>query len=113
MVTFNPEKRKTREYSLDAIHRLARRRCVFVTNKPLRDSQNLGHTMDSVCECLLGLEPRHYHESINYHNKQIWFDIYKLRWPAPTKNNQFDDLYIKLRLDRDISYITLTSFHLD
>ena len=112
MVTSNPEKREKREYSLDAIHRLARRRCLFVADKPERDSRNLGHTVDSVCECLLGLEPQHYHESINYHDEQGWFDIYKLRWPAPTKHNQFDDLYIKLRLDRDISYIILTSFHL-
>ena len=112
MVTPNPEKRTTREYSLDAIHRLARSKSVPLSGKPLRDSENLGHTLDSICECLLGLEPRHYHESVNYHNKLGWFDIYKLRWPAPTKHNQFDDLYIKLRLDRNISYLILNSFHL-
>lgn len=113
MATLQGRKRKTSEYSLEAVHRLAQRgRMVYGSRKARKDAENLDYMPLDVCECLRNLEPRHYIESICYRDNE-WFDIYLCNWLAPiSTQNVFDNLYIKLKLYRNCTEIFLASFHI-
>lgn len=114
MVTSKQRKRKTSEYALASIHRLARAKQVsYGSRKVMRDTTNLGYSMNAVCECLQGLTKYHYHESITYADQPNWLDVYQCRWQAPHVKPDApveDDLYIKLRINGD--QLILVSFHL-
>lgn len=113
MVTDNIQRRNRREFSLDAIQRLAADKAVaYGSRDVLRDTENHHYSKDDVCACLMNLKEENYHESIHYGDKKGWLDVYKCNWPAPLPNSSLvDDLYIKLKLNRDCILIVITSFH--
>lgn len=112
MVISDPQKRNGKEYSLDAIHRLAaRQKVVYGSPDVLRDTANFGYSLEEVCLCLQNLKEENYHESVHY-DRGGWHDVYKCRWPAPNQPAiEIDHLYIKLKLNRDCITIVIASFH--
>lgn len=111
MVT--PEESETKrdcEYSLEAVHRLAKFRQVsFTSTRVQRHVANLEYGFDDVCDRLCELSPAHFHESVRYDVHRPWHDVYLLPHPMPG----FPDerLYIKFRVTRDFVLLELCSFH--
>lgn len=112
MVTRNMDERKpTAEYSLRRIHELAAAGKVAYAGRIVeRDIENLGYDPDYVARCLQTLNQCHFQESIRYGSTTPWMDVYRTKYPGP--KGDLDDLYIKLKLDRDCVLISLNSFHL-
>ena len=113
MVTSNPQKRNKIEYSLSAIHRIAgERNVVYGSRDVQRDVLNHDYSLEDVCQCLQSLRQEDYDESVHYGDKRGWLDVYRCRWPAPNSSTStIDDLYIKLKLNRDCITIVIASFH--
>lgn len=106
------ERRTTSEYSLARVHELAAVGKVSYAGRNVeRDVENLGYPPEYVAQCLQTLNKCHFQECIRYGNGVPWMDVYKVRYPSP--KGHLDDLYIKLKLDRDCVLISLNSFHLD
>lgn len=109
MVTDITERRDRPEYSLTRIHELARQRSVFYVGNAERDAANLSYGLDDVSECIESLTSKDFRHSERYNRVGAWRDVYFVRYCGPT--NCVDELYIKLRLDRDCIFIYLDSFH--
>lgn len=109
MVTQFTARKDKPEYSLDRLHELARLRQVEYLGTCERDIVNLGYDLDAVCLCLECLSANDFDHSERYSEKTSWRDVYLTRYRGPA--DCIDDLYIKLRLDRDCIVIYLHSFH--
>jgi len=107
------KKRIKREYSLEAVRRLASEQKVsYGSRDVIRDTENFGYSLDDVCNCLASLQEDDYHESVDYGDKRGWLDVYKCSWPAPVApESRIDNLYVKFKLNRDCILIVLASFH--
>jgi hypothetical protein len=103
------ERRASPEYSLTRVKELARTESVHLTQRSTRDSQDLGYSFEQVCECLAELEPEDFEHSVRYEWTPVWLDVYKMRNKTPA--SRIDDLYIKIRLNRDCITVTVCSFH--
>ena len=114
MVTSNLKKRKTAEYSLEHLHRLASRRQIHFANRKMSsDIENLGYSLLDVCECLKNLTPENYLESVRYKKSGLWHDVYHCQWSTPQSTaTEPDELYIKLGFDEKCTTILVASFHL-
>lgn len=103
------EKQKA-EYSLSCIKRLAAEGSVsYASARVLRHIENLDYSPSDVHECLSQLTPEHYQKSILYKNRPSWLDVYLIHYAV--SDSYEDDLYIKLKLNRDCIIIELHSFH--
>lgn len=110
MVIGKDETRNDREYSLDRIRELAKSGCVrYLSTRVQQDIENLEFSPNDVHQCLERLEDRHYQKSIKYVDRKHWLDIYHITCQGQTDNQ--DNLYIKLKLNRDCIWIELASFH--
>lgn len=114
MVSSKLQKRKTSEYSLEHIHRLASNQQIYLeTGTVTNDINNLDYSLLDVCECLKNLTLENYQESVRYEKSERWFDVYHCQWSTPqSATNKPDDLYIKLGLDEKCTNILVVSFHL-
>ncbi len=109
MVSNAEKKRNKQEYSLDRIRTLAKQGAVaFMSSRVTRHVENYGYTPDDVNDCLASLKIDNYHESICYQGK-TWLDVYLVSYTGSSGNT--DDLYIKLKLNRDCILVLLASFH--
>ena len=67
---------KTSEYSLDVVRYSSKNKQLFYKSRRVQqDVENLGFSLGIVCQCLQSLDERHYHESVNYDDKQGWFNV--------------------------------------
>jgi hypothetical protein len=103
------ERKSSPEYSLTRVKELARSESVQLTQRSTRDSQDLGYSFEQVCECLAELERADFEHSVRYEGTTVWLDVYKMR--NRTSTSRLDDLYIKIRLNRDCITVTVCSFH--
>lgn len=110
MVT-DKERRTTAEYSLSRVHELAAHGSVsYVSRKVQVDVANLSYAPEDVHKCLQTLNDGHFHHAERYPPGKVWFDVYLIFYPGPT--GDLDELYVKLKLDRDCIVVDLASFHL-
>jgi hypothetical protein len=110
MVTQWMEKRDRPESSLERIHELAAQQEVaYGSTRVQRHIDNLGYSLEAVCECLRCLTPGHFQHSVRYSANGPWQDVYLITYRSPS--NHDDDLYIKLKLTRDCICVVLCSFH--
>lgn len=102
----------TPEYRLGRVLELAERREVMLVGGPnskvQRHLDELQLTSHEACETLLKLEERYFDKSKQYADDPRWHDVYRI---TDTINGEDRDMYIKFRLNRDLSYIILCSFH--
>lgn len=110
MVTSEKERRASPTYSLNRIRELAGQGAVnYGSSKVLNDVENLSYGLQTVCECLASLAESDFCHAERYGPKSIWLDVYKITYNG--YRDFTDDLYIKLKLDRDCLVIVLCSFH--
>lgn len=111
MVTKKDEERRDRpEYSLRRIREMAGQGKVrYLSARVTMDVENLGFTPDDVHECLGALEAKHFRGSVRYEGSRVWLDEYLISCSG--QRDISDNLYIKLKLDRDCIWIYLASFH--
>jgi motility quorum-sensing regulator / GCU-specific mRNA interferase toxin len=110
MVNKEEEKRNKAEYSLTRIHELADQGSVHYGNRRVqRHVEIYNYTPERVNTCLTMLNESHFHESVRYGETKFWLDVYFIT--CTSSNGNIDDLYIKLKLDRDCVWIVLDSFH--
>ncbi len=103
------ERRSSPEYSLARVRELAASQCVNLTLRSTADSQDLSYSFEEVCECLSELQPQDFDHSVAYESNHFWLDVYKMR--NKTSRSRIDDLYIKIRLNRDCITVIVHSFH--
>ena len=104
------ERKKTPEYSLVRIHELAEAgEWAYGSRRVARHIENLGYSPDDVGACLVSLREAHYRGTVRYENAPVWLDEYLISFKGPS--GHVDDLYIKLKLNRDGLLILLASFH--
>lgn len=109
MVSATEKRRDKQEYSLDRIRELAKQGAVsFLSSRVTRHVENYGYTPDDINECLASLKIDNYRESICYQGR-TWLDVYLISYTGSSGST--DDLYIKLKLDRDCILVLLASFH--
>src|SRR5690606_19356470 len=76
----------TPDFSLEAVHRLARFKQVeFASSRVHNQLDGLGYSVEDVCDCLQALEEKHFSKSITY-DAGGWMDVYLRQWPAPNRN---------------------------
>jgi len=110
MVMEEEERRQRPEYSLDRVRELAREgRVSYGSSRVTRHVENLEYAPEDVHRCLACLEPSHYRGSVRYEGTGPWLDEYLITFIGP--RGCTDDLYIKLKLNRDCILIVLASFH--
>lgn len=109
MVT-DTERRDRPEYSLARIRELAATGCVRYLNRSVqRDVENLSYAPEDVHKCLQTLNNCHFHHAERYPPGKVWLDVYLVSCRGPVA--VLDELYVKLKLDRDCVYVELASFH--
>lgn len=116
MVTQITLRKAAADYSLTRIHALAAQGQVEYVGASERDIGNLEYLLSDVCRCLQCLGQANFSHSERYTETGSWRDVYRIRYPSPKQpidedEECVDDLYIKLRLDRDCVVIYLHSFH--
>jgi len=111
MVTDDSAEWKERpEYSLNRVRELAGAGAVhYGSQRVFVDTENLGYAPVDVHQCLASLEPSHFRKSIRYASLNFWWDVYLVTYDSPSGHR--DDLYIKLKLDRDCITVVVGSFH--
>ena len=110
MVTQQEERRHRKEFSLNCIRELAAAGKVDYWSRDVsKDIENLSYSPDDVHACLASLTEDHYRESVNYGDRKGWLDVYHITYQSPTGHQ--DEMYIKLKLNRDCVTILLMSFH--
>ena len=109
MVSVKEERRSNKEYSLNRIRELAEQGQVdYMFRRVTRHVENLGYSPDDVHKCLSCLGEENYRGTVRYDGK-LWLDEYLISYIGPTGHT--DELYIKLKLNRDCIVIQLASFH--
>lgn len=107
-----PDRRRSPEYALTRIRDLARQRAVrYGGSSVQRDVENLGYSPDDVCNCLQLLNDCHFRGAVRYEPGGVWLDEYNISYPGP--EGVIDELYVKLKLNRDCIVVILASFHRD
>lgn len=110
MVTQKPLRRDTPAYALSRVRELAAEEAVsYASSRVQHDADGLGYSFEAVCQCLSQLEENDFHHSEQYADSRIWLDVYLIRYEAP--NGAIDDLYIKLKLNKNCICVVLCSFH--
>jgi motility quorum-sensing regulator / GCU-specific mRNA interferase toxin len=110
MVIGGDETRNDPEYSIARLRELAEDGCVrYLSTRVEQDIENLDFLPEDVHRCLARLENRHYQHSIKYAGRNYWLDIYYITCQGQTDDQ--DNLYIKLKLNRDCIWVELASFH--
>lgn len=110
MVTGKDEKRDYSEYSLPRIIELAEQGQVRYFSKTVEhQAENLSFSPEDVCNCLAELNEGCFCHSVKYANQKFWMDVYHIFCQGQSGHQ--DNLYIKLKLDRDCIWIYLASFH--
>ena len=110
MVTQKPLRRSTPRYALARVRELAGQEEVsYASSRVQYDTDGLGYSFEEVCRCLSQLEDTDFQHSEQYADSGIWLDVYLLKYEAP--NGAIDDLYIKLKLNRNCICVVLCSFH--
>lgn len=105
-----PERRSEAEYSLSRVCELAKQGCVRYGGRNVqRDIENLSYAPEDVQKCLQLLTDCHFHHAERYAPGGPWLDVYHVAYPGPT--GVVDELYVKLKLDRDCILVVLASFH--
>lgn len=109
MVSDKEERRDKKEYSLGRIKELAEwGNVMYLSSRVTKHVENLGYSPDEVHKCLSCLKEENYRGTVRYDGKP-WLDEYLISYTGPA--GQTDDLYIKLKLNRDCVVIQLASFH--
>jgi len=104
------ERRPTSEYALTRIRELAAGGCVrYLSRSVQRDVENLSYAPEDVHKCLQTLNDCHFHHAERYPPARLWFDVYLVPFAGPA--GMLDELYVKLKLNRDCIYVELASFH--
>jgi hypothetical protein len=104
--------RRSPEYGLEGVHRLASYRQVYYAgsaDKLLKHLTELGFSLDDVCQELLSLSVSDYDRSIQYGGKGSWHDVYLKDFPSDEEPSR--RLYIKFRVSNDCVWLDLCSFH--
>lgn len=106
------EKRQKAEWSLSRIHELAAQHLIaYASSRVQNTTDALSYGVESVCECLSRLTPKHFQHAVRYSEADPWLDVYLIKHRGPVDHE--DPLYIKLKLNRDCVLIVLCSFHLE
>ena len=104
------ERRAIAEYSVSRVCELAKQGCVhYLSRRVQQDVENLGYAPEDVHRCLQLLNDCHFKHAERYDAAGPWFDVYLVPYCGPT--GVVDDLYVKLKLDRDCVVVNLASFH--
>ena len=116
MVTDAPERRNSPTCGLARIRELASQEAVIYGGAKVQiDIANLNYSLHDVCYCLQTLEQDEFShaERYGYGPKEIWLDVYFTTMIyTDERGRQFEDeLYIKLKLNRDCIAVVLMSFH--
>ena len=112
MVTQQNEVRVKPECALARVKELAAEQAVSYGGRRVQNHvANLSYSFEAVCECLTQLTAAHFKHSERYGPDGPWHDVFLMKYRGPAGHD--DDLYIKLRLDRDCLCILLFSFHLE
>jgi hypothetical protein len=106
------EKRPTPACSLTRIRELAAQQAVhYGSSRVQKHTDNLSYSFEAVCECLTHLTPELFDHAERHVADAPWLDVYLVSYRGPTGGE--DELYIKLKLDRDCVCVILCSFHLE
>jgi Motility quorum-sensing regulator, toxin of MqsA len=114
MVTSGTERKDSPSCSLQRIQELASQEAVAYGSSTVEiDISNLRYSHEDVCECLRVLAPEDFSHAERYGPKQVWLDVYKISMEFPDERGRIftDELYIKLKLDKDCVTVVLMSFH--
>lgn len=104
------EKYATPRYSLQAMQDLTAIGAIAYAGPTVeRDIQNLGYSDDDVCHCIRILNSSDFRESAYFDDTRIWCDVYRITVRAFDRHS--DDLYIKLKLNRNCTQVVICSFH--
>lgn len=111
MVTGKEEERRDKPaYSLQRIRDLATQGKVrYLSARVTMDVENLEFAPENVHCCLRALEAKHFRGSVRYEGSKFWLDEYLITCTG--QRDIPDNLYVKLKLDRDCIWIDLASFH--
>lgn len=104
--------RRTPEYGLQGVHRLASFKQVYYAgsaDKLLKHLAELGFSLTDVCDELLTLNASDYDRSIQYGGRGAWHDVYLKDFP--TDDDPSRRLYVKFRISEDCVLLELCSFH--
>jgi motility quorum-sensing regulator/GCU-specific mRNA interferase toxin len=105
----DPERRATAVYSGLRVRELAKQGRVHYGSRRVQlDVENLGYAPEDVHRCLQVLNDCHFKHAERYAAAGPWFDVYLVPYSGP--NGVVDDLYVKLKLDRDCVVVVLASF---
>lgn len=102
----------SREYSLSRVRELAEGQNVLYAHskKATKDIEDrLNFSFKDVCDRIAMLRKEHYQESLNYGDRKGWLDVYLI--PLDSYLGNTENLYIKLKLDRDCCQVIVISFH--
>lgn len=105
-------RRNKREYSLSRVCELAKAQKVTYANsrRATKDIEDrLNFSFEDVCERIALLTEEHYQESLDYGDWKGWLDVYLI--PLDSYLGNTENLYIKLKLDRDCCEVIVISFH--
>ncbi len=109
MVSEAEGRRDSKEYSLVRIKELAERGdVIYLSKRVTKHIENLSFSPEDVHKCLSCLDEENYRGTVRYDGKP-WLDEYLISYTGSTGHT--DDLYIKLKLNRDCVVIQLASFH--
>lgn len=97
-------------YSLARIIELAKQGKVrYLSTTVEHQAEDLSFSPEDVHMCLASLTEDHFHHSVKYASQKSWMDIYYIECRGQSHHQ--DQLYIKLKLNRDCIWIYLASFH--
>lgn len=106
------ESRGFPEFALRRVKEVAKKQSIEYLGRTTSDTATLGLSIADVCKCICALTSDHYHESKKYNSYQGWLDVYRIDWPVNmAAYNGLESIYIKFKLDNDLVYIELVSFH--
>lgn len=110
MVTCKDDTRDYPNYSIQRIRELAASGHVrYMSTRVEQDIENLEFNPDDVHQCVANIEESHFQNSIRYAGRNYWLDVYHITCQGRTAYQ--DELYIKLKLNRNCVWIELASFH--
>ncbi|CAH9054197.1 hypothetical protein PSECIP111951_00983 [Pseudoalteromonas holothuriae] len=100
------------EYDLEQVKAAAQNLDIeYRGRKVSRDIANLGYDLNDVSACLCQLSESDFRKTHNY-DKQPPDDEYICRYRKDSREDEFDELYVKFCLIDDCLVVDLASFHL-
>ena len=104
------DRRNDPKYSLERVRELAARGAVrYVSRTVQHNVEDLEYAPEEVHLCLQTLDRCHFRHAERYSETGAWLDVYQISYRGPTG---IDELYVKLKLNRDCTVVILHSFHL-